>query len=210
MILSFIFIVSWVGLWRWAGSSLPENIENTNSQNSETLNTCSKLTKDQEALRASISQLADEAHVLQRTLLKERLKQIADEGSLTNKENKILSEYLAFDWKSSIDENPNSSGKALLRNLELQPQVVKIVNKLIQNGELKPYLFEDVQKLGKEIRATSKQIDDLYKTHPDCFKLELDAQKIIDDAYQKFGNPFPDGNVWIAKKTADELVDSLM
>ena len=208
-ILSFIFIVGWVGLWTWAGNSLPENIENTKSQNSETLNTCSKLTNDQEALRASISRLADEAKVLQRTLLKQRLKQIADEGSLTNNENKILSEYLAFDLRSLIDEKSNSLGEALRRNLELRPQVVKIINKLIQTGELKPYLFEDVQKLGQEIRATYQQSDELVKAHPDCFKLELDAQKIIDDAAQKFGNQLSDGNVWIAKKTADELVDSL-
>ena len=91
----------------------------------------------------------------------------------------------------------------------MNPQVVKIVNKLIKNDELEPYWFEEVQQMGQGLRAKFQEARDLTKANPECFKSTLEIDKLIDEATSKLeqGEAY---NGWIAKKTAEELVDSIL
>jgi polyhydroxyalkanoate synthesis regulator phasin len=209
VIIGAILIISWVGFWRWADSTLPEETQVELSQSTESENTCINLIGLHRTLEESASSMAREANELQRTLLRERLGEIISENILSSNEDKILSEYLSYDLKKIVLERTDAFGDALARNIELKPQVVKIVNKLIKNGELEPYWFEEVQQMGQDLRAKFKEARDLTKAKPDCFESTLEIDKLIDEATSKLeqGEAY---NGWIAKKTAEELVDSIL
>lgn len=205
----FILVISWVGFWRWADSTLPEEAQVEVSQSLESEVTCIALIGSHRTLEESASSMAREANELQRTLLRERLDEIISENILSNNEDKILTEYLSYDLKKIVAERTDAFGDALLGNIELKPQVVKIVNKIIKNGQLEPYWFEEVQKMGQDLRAKFQEARDLTKAYPDCFKSTLEIDKLIDEATSKLeqGEAY---NGWIAKKTAEELVDSIL
>jgi hypothetical protein len=209
VIIGAIFIISWIGFWRWADSTLPEETQVEVSQGIDSKDTCINLIGQHRTLEDSASSMAAEANRLQRTLLRERLDEIISENILSGNEDKILSEYLSYDLKKIVSERADAFGDALARNIELNPQVVKIVNKLIKNGELEPYWFEEVQQMGQDLRAKFQEARDLTKARPDCFESTLDIDKLIDEATSKLeqGEAY---NGWIAKKTADELVDSIL
>lgn len=205
----FILIISWVGFWRWADSTLPEESQVEVSQSVESEVTCIDLIGSHRTLEESAMSMAREANELQRTLLRERLGEIIIENILSSNEDKILSEYLSYDLKKIVSERTDAFGDALARNVELNPLVVKIVNKLIKNGQLQPYWFEEVQQMGQDLRAKFQEARDLTKANPDCFKSTLEIDKLIDEATSKFeqGEAY---NGWIAKKTAEELVESIL
>jgi hypothetical protein len=209
VIIGAILIISWVGFWRWADSTLPEETQVEVSQSTESENTCINLIGLHRTLEESASSMAREAKELQRTLLRERLNEIISENILSSNEDKILSEYLSYDLKKIVSERTDAFGDALLRNIELKPQSIKIVNKLIKKGELEPYWFEEVQQMGQDLRAKFQEASDLTKESPDCFKSTLEIDKLIDEATSKLeqGEVY---NGWIAKKTAEELVDSIL
>jgi len=209
MIIGAIFVISWVGFWRWADTTLPKETQVEISQSIESEDTCINLIGRHRTLEESASSMAREANELQRTLLRERLGEIISENILSSNEDKILSEYLSYDLKKIVLERTDAFGDALARNIELKPQVVKIVNKLIKNGELEPYWFEEVQQMGQDLRAKFKEARDLTKAKPDCFESTLEIDKLIDEATSKLeqGEAY---NGWIAKKTAEELVDSIL
>jgi hypothetical protein len=205
----FILIISWVGFWRWADSTLPEEVQVEVSKNTESKDNCINLISQHRTLEKSASSMATEANKLQRTLLRERLGEIISENILSSNEDKILSEYLSFDLKKIVSEKTDAFGDALERNVKLYPQVVKIVNKLIKNGQLEPYWFEEVQQMGQDLRAKFQEARDLTKASPDCFKSTLEIDKLIDEATSKLeqGDAY---NGWITKKTAEELVESTL
>jgi len=209
VIIGAILIISWVGFWRWADSTLPEEAQVEVSQSIESKNTCINLIGLHRTLEESASSMAREANELQRTLLRERLDEIISENILSSNEDKILSEYLSYDLKKIVSERTDAFGDALARNVELNPQVVKIVNKLINNGQLEPYWFEEVQQIGQDLRAKFQEARDLTNANPECFKSTLEIDKLIDEATSKLeqGEVY---NGWIAKKTAEELVDSIL
>ena len=211
VIIGAILIISWVGFWRWADTTLPEETQVKVSQSIESKNTCINLIGLHRTLEESASSMAREANELQRTLLRERLGEIINGNILSSNEDMILSEYLSYDLKKIVSERTDAFGDALLRNIELKPQSIKIVNKLIKKGELEPYWFEEVQQMGQDLRAKFQEARDLTKESPDCFKstLELEIDKLIDEATSKLeqGETY---NGWIAKKTAEELVDSIL
>jgi polyhydroxyalkanoate synthesis regulator phasin len=209
LVFGAIIIISWIGFWRWADSTLPEEtrIEVTQSKNSQEV--CSDLINKKNSLEDTASNMAKEANDLQRSLLRGRLTEIINKDILSRNEDKILSEYISYDLKKIVAEKSDAFGDALLRNIELKPQSVKIVNKLIKNGELEPYWFEEVQQMGQDLRAKFQEARDLTEANPDCFKSTLDIDKLIDEATSKLeqGEAY---NGWIAKHTAEELVDSIL
>ena len=209
LIFGAIFIISWIGFWRWADSTLPEESEVEVTQSIEAKDNCFNIIGLKESLEASASKMAKEANELQRTLLRQRFNEIVNEDILPSNEDKILTEYLSYDLKKIDSERTDAFGDALARNIELNPQVVKIVNKLIKNDELEPYWFEEVQQMGQGLRAKFQEARDLTKANPECFKSTLEIDKLIDEATSKLeqGEAY---NGWIAKKTAEELVDSIL
>ncbi len=209
VIIGAILIIGWVGFWRWADTTLPEETKVENSQSIENKDSCINLISEKRFLEETASKMAEEAKVLQRTLLRERLNEIISENILSTNEDKILSEYLSYDLKAIVSERTDAFGDALLRNIELKPQVIKTVSKLIKNGRLEPYWFEEVQQLGQDLRAKFQDARDLTKANPECFKSTLEIDKLIDEATSKLeqGETY---NGWIAKKSAEELVDSIL
>ncbi len=209
VIIGAILIIGWVGFWRWADTTLPEESQVEISQSSENKNSCINLISEKRSLEETASNMAEEAKELQRTLLRERLNEIIGENILSSNEDKILSEYLSYDLKIIVSEKTDAFGDALIRNIELKPQVIKTVSKLIKNGTLEPYWFEEVQQLGQDLRAKFQEARDLTKANPDCFKSTLEIDKLIDEATSKLeqGEAY---NGWIAKKSAEELVDSIL
>ena len=208
-IIGGILIISWIGFWRWADSTLPEESQVEVSQSVESEVTCIDLIGSHRTLEESATSMAREANELQRTLLRQRFNEIISKDTLSSNEDKILAEYLSYDLKKIVAERTDAFGDALLRNIELKPQVVKTVNKLIKNGELEPYWFEEVQQMGQDLRAKFQEARDLTKANPECFKSTLEIDKLIDEATSKLeqGEAY---NGWIAKKTAEELVDSIL
>ena len=97
----------------------------------------------------------------------------------------------------------------MTRNIDTRPEAIRIVNKLIKSGHLEPYLFSEVQQMGQDLRAKYQEARDLTKANPECFKSTLEIDKLIDEATSKLeqGAVY---NGWIAKKTAEELVDSIL
>ena len=209
LIFGAIFIISWIGFWRWADSTLPEESEVEVTQSIEAKDNCFNIIGLKESLEASASKMAKEANELQRTLLRQRFNEIANEDILPSNEDKILTEYLSYDLKKIASERTDAFGDALARNVELNPQVVKIVNKLIKNGQLEPYWFKEVQQMGQDLRAKFQEARDLTKVNPECFKSTLEIDKLIDEATKKLEQSEPE-NGWISRKTANELVDSIL
>ena len=209
LIFGAIFIISWIGFWRWADSTLPEESEVEVTQSIEAEDNCFNVIGLKESLEASASNMAREANELQRTLLRERLDEIINDNVLSSNEDKILAEYLSFDFKQIIAEKTDTFGDAMLRNLDLKPQAVRIVNKLIKTDEIEPYLFEEVQQISQNLRAKFREARELTKVHPGCFKSTLEIDKLIDEATKKLEQSEPE-NGWISRKTATELIDSIL
>lgn len=209
LIVGGIVIISWIGFWRWADTTLPEETKIEVKQSKTPQMVCSDLIDEKRSLETTASNMANEANELQRTLLRQRFSEIISKDTLSSNEDKILAEYLSYDLKKIVAERTDAFGDALLRNIELKPQVVKTVNKLIKNGELEPYWFEEVQQMGQDLRAKFQEARDLIKSNPECFKSTLEIDKLIDEATSKLeqGEAY---NGWIAKKTAEELVDSIL
>jgi hypothetical protein len=97
----------------------------------------------------------------------------------------------------------------MVKNIDLRPEAIKIVNKLVNSGHLEPYLFREVQQMGQDLRAKYQEAKDLTKANPDCFKSTLEIDKLIDEATKKLGQG-ETYNGWIAKKTPEELIDSIL
>ncbi len=209
LIFGAIFVISWIGFWRWADSTLPEESKVEVAQNVEVKDSCFNLAGRKESLEESASKMAGEANKLQKSLLRERLTQIVREDILSGSDDKILSEYLSYDLMKIATEKSDAFGDAMVRNIEIRPQVVKIVNKLIKSGAIEPYWFGEVQQMGQDLRAKFQEARDLTKANPECFKSTLEIDKLIDEAAEKLGLDESD-NGWIKKKTADELVDSIL
>jgi hypothetical protein len=204
-----ILIISWVGFWRWADSTLPEETKVETAQSKTSLEVCSDLMDKKDSLETPAKDLANQAKDLQRTLLRERLNQIINKDILTNNQDKILSEYMSYDLIKILEEKSDVFGDEMIRQIELKPKVVKIFNELITNGELSPYYFNEVQDMGQSVRAKFQEAEDLMVANPECFKSTLETDKLIDEALKKIdgGKPY---NGWIAKHTAEELVDSIL
>lgn len=209
LIFGAIFVISWIGFWRWADSTLPEESKVEVAQNVEVKDSCFNLAGRKESLEESASKMAGEANKLQKRLLRERLTQIVREDILSGSDDKILSEYLSYDLMKIATEKSDAFGDAMVRNIEIRPQVVKIVNKLIKSGAIEPYWFGEVQQMGQDLMAKFQEARDLTKANPECFKSTLEIDKLIDEAAEKLGLDESD-NGWIKKKTADELVDSIL
>ena len=102
VIIGAILIIGWVGFWRWADSTLPEETQVEVSQSIESKDACINLIGLHRTLEESASSMAREAKELQRTLLRERLNEIISENILSSNEDKILSEYLSYDLKKIV------------------------------------------------------------------------------------------------------------
>ena len=209
LLVGAIFIIIWIGFWRWADSTLPEDSKVEIEQSATPRDTCFNIISLKEKLEDSASRMAREANELQRTLLRERLAEIVNDEVLPIKDDRALSEYLSFDLKKNILEKSDSFAEEFTRNLDLRPEVIRIVSKLIKNGYLEPYWFSEVQQMGQDLRAKYQEAKDLTKANPDCFKSTLEIDKLIDEATKKLeqGETY---NGWIAKKTPEELIDSIL
>ena len=204
-----IFIFSWIGFWRWADSTLPEEARIEVAQSKTPQEVCSDLIFEKNSLEDAASNMGNKANELQRTLLRQRLDEIISKEVLSSNEDMILADYLSYDLKKIVAQRSEAFGEAMLRNIELKPQAVKIVNKLIKAGELEPYLFSEVQQMGQDLRAKFQEARDLTEANPDCFKSTLEIDKLIDEATKELdkSNTY---NGWIAKKTAEDLIDSIL
>jgi len=209
LLVGAIFIIIWIGFWRWADSTLPEDSKVEIAQSATPRDTCFNIIGEKEKLEDSASRIARAANELQRTLLRARLAEIVNDEVLPIKDDRALSEYLSFDLKKNILEKSDSFAEEFTRNLDLRPEVIRIVSKLIKNGYLEPYWFSEVQQMGQELRAKFQEARDLTKAHPDCFKSTLEIDKLIDEAAKKL-ELVETYNGWVAKKTPEELIDSIL
>ena len=125
-IIGLVLVVGWIGFWRWADTTLPEENRVEVAQTKSPELVCLDLKNEKLALETSAKQEANEAHALQKTLLKKRLKQIIEEKDLSTKESAVLKEYLSYDVTKIVSEEPQAIGNALLRQIDLKPEVVKI------------------------------------------------------------------------------------
>jgi hypothetical protein len=209
LLIGAIFIIIWIGFWRWADSTLPEDSKVEIEQSATPRDTCFNIISLKEKLEDSASRMAREANELQRTLLRARLTEIVNDEVLPVKDDRALSEYLSFDFRKLIKEKSDSLAKDLERNVELHPEAIRIVTKLIKSGHLEPYLFSEVQQMGQELRAKSQEARDLTKTHPHCFKSTSRIDKLIDEATKEL-EQLERYNGWIAKQTPEELINSIL
>lgn len=208
-IIGGIFIISWIGFWRWADTTLPEESIVETAQSKTRLEVCTEFMDEKDSLEEFAKDKANQAKDLQRTLLKERLSQIIGKDVLTNNQDKDLAEYLSYDMRKILEEKSDSLGDVMMRQLELKPRVIKIFNELITKGELKPYYFKEVQVMGQTVVAKFQAAKELMQANPDCFKSSLEVEKLIDEATKKIdgGKPY---NGWTAKHTAEDLVNSIL
>lgn len=204
-----ILIVSWIGFWRWADSTLPEESKVEVAQSASPQDTCLNLISDKRKLEQSASSMARDANELQRNLLRARFTEIVNDEILPPKDDKTLTEYLSYDIKKIVAERSDTFVEEMTRNIDLRPEAIRIVNKLIKSGHLEPYLFSEVQQMGQDLRAKYQEARDLTKANPECFKSTLEIDKLIDEATSKLeqGTVY---NGWIAKKTAEDLLDSIL
>ena len=88
LVFGAVIIISWIGFWRWADSTLPEEtrIEVTQSKNSQEV--CSDLINKKNSLEDTASNMAKEANDLQRSLLRGRLTEIINKDILSRNEDK--------------------------------------------------------------------------------------------------------------------------
>ena len=204
-----ILIISWIGFWRWADSTLPADSKVEVAQSASPQDTCLNLISDKRKLEESASTMARDANELQRNLLRARLTEIVNDEILPVKDDRTLTEYLSYDIKKIVAERSDTFVEEMTRNIDMRPEAIRIVNKLIKSGHLEPYLFSEVQQMGQDLRAKYQEARDLTKANPECFKSTLEIDKLIDEATSKLeqGAVY---NGWIAKKTAEELVDSIL
>ena len=204
-----ILIISWIGFWRWADSTLPADSKVEVAQSASPQDTCLNLISDKRKLEESASTMARDANELQRNLLRARLTEIVNDEILPVKDDRTLTEYLSYDIKKIVAERSDTFVEEMTRNIDTRPEAIRIVNKLIKSGHLEPYLFSEVQQMGQDLRAKYQEARDLTKANPECFKSTLEIDKLIDEATSKLeqGAVY---NGWIAKKTAEELVDSIL
>ena len=204
-----ILIISWIGFWRWADSTLPADSKVEVAQSASSQDTCLNLISDKRKLEESASTMARDANELQRNLLRARLTEIVNDEILPVKDDRTLTEYLSYDIKKIVAERSDTFVEEMTRNIDMRPEAIRIVNKLIKSGHLEPYLFSEVQQMGQDLRAKYQEARDLTKANPECFKSTLEIDKLIDEATSKLeqGAVY---NGWIAKKTAEELVDSIL
>jgi hypothetical protein len=153
--------------------------------------------------------MARDANELQRTLLRARLAEIINGDVLSVRDDRTLTEYLSYDIKKIVAERSDTFVQEMVKNIDLRPEAIKIVNKLVNSGHLEPYLFREVQQMGQDLRAKYQEAKDLTKANPDCFKSTLEIDKLIDEATKKLGQG-ETYNGWIAKKTPEELIDSIL
>lgn len=208
-IIGLVLVVAWIGFWRWADTTLPEENKVEVAQTKSPELVCLDLKNEKLALENSAKQEASEAHALQKTLLKERLEQIIDEKVLSPKESAVLKEYLSYDVMKIVSEEPKALANALLRQIDLKPEVVKIFKKLLLLGKLQPFLFKEVQEMGQDLRAKYQEANSIALTNPDCFPSNPEIDELI-EKYTKDLSKSDSYNGWIAKQSAIELVDSLL
>jgi len=208
-VIGLMLVVAWIGFWRWADTTLPEEnkVEVVQTKSPELV--CLDLKNEKLDLEAGAKQKADEAHSLQKTLLKERLEQIIDEKILSTKESAVLKEYLSYDLMKIVSEEPKAVADALLRQIDLKPQVVKIFEKLLLLGKLQPFLFKEVQEMGQDLRAKYQEAESIALTNPDCFPSNPELDKLIEE-YTKDLSKGDSYNGWTAKQSATELVNTLL
>ena len=185
IIIGVLIVFSWVGFWNWAGRTLPEKSPIENTQDLESKNYCLNLMDEKNSLEESASRMADDAYALQRSMLRERLNSIVAEDHLTRNEDNLLSEYLSYDLKKIVSEKSDAFGDAMQRNIELKPQIVKIVNKLIKSSVIEPYWFDEVQQMGQDLRSKFQQAKYLIKENPNCFASTSEIEKYIDETLNK-------------------------
>lgn len=204
-----ILIIGWIGFWRWADSTLPEDSKVEVAQSASPQDICLNLISDKQKLEESASSMARDANELQRTLLRARLAEIINGDVLSVRDDRTLTEYLSYDIKKIVAERSDTFVQEMVKNIDLRPEAIKIVNKLVNSGHLEPYLFREVQQMGQDLRAKYQEAKDLTKANPDCFKSTLEIDKLIDEATKKLGQG-ETYNGWIAKKTPEELIDSIL
>ena len=154
---------------------------------------CIDLKNQEESLEKVSLDMASQANDRQRELLRARLNQIIDGNTLTRDEDRILTDYLGYDLKDLVANTSEELGVAILRQIELKPAVTKIVNRLISNGELEPYFFNEVQILGQNGSSKYQEMLELVMANSDCFQFKAEAYKFLDESIKKVGKP---GNGW--------------
>jgi polyhydroxyalkanoate synthesis regulator phasin len=140
--------------------------------------------------------------------MRDRLKNIANERILSDEKSEILIEYLSYNMMKLIKEKSDVFGDSSKRNIELRPAVVEIVDRLIEQGELQPTYFEEVQRMGESLRKKYADAREIVSNNKNCFKFESEINEMIDEATEKIDNG-TEYNGWIADHTAEELVDSM-
>jgi hypothetical protein len=208
-IIALVLIVGWIGFWKWADTTLPDKTEVEVMQTRSPELVCFDLKNKKVALETRAKELADEADSLQKVLLKEKLQEILSQKVLSNKDSEILKEYLSYDLMKIVSEKSDNLGDVLLRQIDLKPEVVRIFNKLLSMGKLQPYLFEEVQTLGQELRTKYQEANSMAQQNPECFKANSEIEKQMEELIKDLKTD-DSNNGWIAKQSAMELVNSLL
>jgi hypothetical protein len=211
---AILLIVIIVGLIGFQNNSETKSSTDSSSfvpQNStiSDQNKCAVLIAERNALEETAKRMATDAMELQRGLLRSRLDEIVNSHILNRKDTEVLREYISYDLKKIVSEKSDAFGEAFKRNMELRPGTVTIINKLIKLGELEPYWFSEVQQMGQTLRSKFQDSQNIMRANSDCFEFSSEIDKLINEATKNINNG-EEYNGWIAIKTADELVDSIL
>ena len=201
-------VVVWISFIKWADTSLPSESSAQNTESTQPIGICQKLRIDKETLENEASTLAKEAFDLQSDLMRGRLSEIVESRILSKSNSDLLVEYLSFDIKKLIEEKSDVFGENFKRNMEIRPTVIKIVERLILQGQLQPYYFEEVQKMGESLRGKFAIARNIVDSNPECFKLESEMNQMIEKANKELKLD-QNYNGWTTEHSAEELVEAI-
>jgi hypothetical protein len=201
-------IVVWISFIRWADSSLPPESSDKEIQISKPVQPCQELKIEKDTLENEASSLAKQAMEIQSTLMRDRLKEIADSRILSQANSDLLIEYVNYDIKKLIENREDIFGPAFERNIQIRPTIVKLVERLIKQGDLQPYYFVEVQDMGRELRSKFENAREIVDQNKQCFKFESEINQMIEETNQELSID-KNYNGWIASHTAEELVESI-
>ena len=201
-------VVVWISFIKWADTFLPSESSAQNTEITQPIGICQKLRIDKETLDNEASTLAKEAFDLQSDLMRGRLSEIVESRILSKSNSDLLVEYLSFDIKKLIEEKSDVFGENFKRNMEIRPTVIKIVERLILQGELQPYYFDEVKKMGESLREKFAAARNIVDTNPECFKIESKMNEMIEKTNREL-NLDENYNGWIAEHSAEELVEAI-
>lgn len=169
-----LMVITWIGFWTYMDQSAKDEISESLVQTSKieksptqvALEKCQKVRTEGERLDKVSANLVAEAKKLQRIWIIQEMSNLKDEGKITPSEWKTFSDYMS-----------KPLGESATHILE----VIDLLDKVVKNGYIKPYLPQNVVKVGNQA-AQSESSSNYYVNFPECFsKIDYDMYKLVAD-----------------------------